>query len=176
MNSRAMLKPALLGGLVMGVLSGLPGVSIGNCCCCAWIIVGGVVAAYLLQSWTPEPITLGDGALVGLLAGLVGAVVSVIVSVPMTQLLGPFQQQLLSRLAESQQSLPPEVQDAIDNFGAQGLSAGRMFLTFVMMLVLGSIFSSLGGLLGAFFFKKKVAPAPPPPFAPGPTGPYIDGQ
>jgi len=37
-----------------------------------------------------------------------------------------------------------------------------------MMLILGAIFSSLGGLLGAFFFKKKAAIEPPPP--PFPTG------
>ena len=28
------LQPALYGGLVIGVLSGLPIVSMGNCCCC----------------------------------------------------------------------------------------------------------------------------------------------
>ncbi len=56
MNGNAMLKPALMGGLVMGVLSALPGVSLGNCCCCAWLVTGGLVAAYLLQSNTPEPI------------------------------------------------------------------------------------------------------------------------
>jgi len=39
------------------------------------------------------------------------------------------------------------------------------------MLILGAVFSSLGGLLGAFFFKKKVAPAPPPPFTTDPSGP-----
>ncbi|HNV02667.1 MAG TPA: hypothetical protein PKH99_05065, partial [Vicinamibacterales bacterium] len=99
--------------------------------------------------------------------------VSVVVSVPMTQLLGPFQQQLVQRIAESQQGLPPEVQEALDNFGAQGLSIVRLLLSFVMLLVLGAIFSSLGGLLGAFFFKKKVAPAPPP-FTEGPAGPIID--
>ncbi len=42
-------QPALLGGLVLGVLSALPIVSIGNVCCCLWVISGGVLAAYLLQ-------------------------------------------------------------------------------------------------------------------------------
>jgi hypothetical protein len=47
-----------------------------------------------------------------------------------------------------------------------------------MMLVLGAVFSSLGGLLGAFFFKKKDAPVPPPPppFTTGPSGPFIGAQ
>ena len=173
MNANAMLKPALMGGLVMGVLSALPGVSLGNCCCCAWLVTGGLLAAYLLQSKTVEPITLGDGALVGLLSGLFGAVVSLIVSVPMRMLAGPFQQRLLNRIAEARPDLPDNVRQAIDNFGTSGLSIVGAIMTFFMMLVLGAIFSSLGGLLGAFFFKKQTVPAPPP-FTTGPSGPIID--
>ena len=65
-------QPALIGGLVMGVLSALPIVAAGNLCCCLWIISGGVVAAYLLQQNQSAPVTPGDGALVGLLAGMAG--------------------------------------------------------------------------------------------------------
>ena len=35
---------------VLGVLSALPIVNIGNACCCLWVIAGGVAAAYLLQN------------------------------------------------------------------------------------------------------------------------------
>jgi len=163
MNGNAMLKPALMGGLVMGVLSALPGVSLGNCCCCAWLVTGGLVAAYLLQSNTPQPIALGDGALVGLLAGLFGAVVNMIVSVPMNILTGPFQQRLFQRIAESQPDLPDNVRQMVDNMGMGAMSIAGTIMAFFMMLVLGAVFSSLGGLLGAFFFKKKALPAPPPP-------------
>ena len=168
MNGNAMLKPALMGGLVMGVLSALPGVSLGNCCCCAWLVTGGVVAAYLLQSNTPRPITMGDGALVGLLAGLFGAVVNLVVSVPMNILTGPFQQQLVQRFADSQPELPENVRQMVDNMGVGAVSVVGTIMAFFMMLILGAIFSSLGGLLGAFFFKKKAAIEPPPP--PFPTG------
>jgi hypothetical protein len=158
-----MLKPALMGGLVMGVLSALPGVSLGNCCCCAWLVTGGVIAAYVLQSNTPGPVTMGDGALVGLLAGLFGAVVNTIISVPMNILTGPFQQQLIQRFTDAQPDLPDNVRQMVDNMGVGALSVVGTVMTFFMMLVLGAVFSSLGGLLGAFFFKKKVAPEPPPP-------------
>jgi len=164
MNGNAMLKPALMGALVMGVLSALPGVSLGNCCCCAWLVTGGLVAAYMLQSGTPQPITMGDGALVGLLAGLFGAVVNLIVSVPMNLLTGPFQQRIFQRLAESQPDLPDNVRQMVDTMGIGAVSIAGTIMVFFMMLILGAIFSSLGGLLGAFFFKKKVAPEPPPPF------------
>ena len=167
-----MLKPALMGGLVLGVLSALPLVSLGNCCCCAWLVTGGVVAAYLLQSNTPQPIALGDGALVGLLAGLFGAVVNLIVSVPMNILTGPFQQRLFQRIAESQPDLPDNVRQMVDNMGIGTVSIVGTIMAFFMMLVLGAVFSSLGGLLGAFFFKKKALPAPPPPFPSGSGGAF----
>ena len=175
MNGNMMLKPALMGGLVMGVLSALPGVSLGNCCCCAWLVTGGLLAAYMLQSGTPQPIAMGDGALVGLLAGLFGAVVNLIVSVPMNMLTGPFQQRIFQRLAESQPDLPDNVRQMVDGVGA--MSVAGAVVTFFMMLILGAVFSSLGGLLGAFFFKRKAAAVPPPPpFTTGPSGPYIDVQ
>jgi hypothetical protein len=176
MNGNAMLKPALMGGLVLGVLSALPLVSLGNCCCCAWLVTGGLVAAYLLQSNTPQPITMGDGGLVGLLAGLFGAVVNMIVSVPMNMLIGPFQQQFMQRFADAQPDLPDNVRQMVDNMGAGAVSVAGTVMAFFMMLILGAVFSSLGGLLGAFFFKKKDAPVPPPPFTTGPSGPYIEVQ
>ena len=36
------LQPALVGGLVMGVLSALPLVNLGNLCCCFWVVSGGL--------------------------------------------------------------------------------------------------------------------------------------
>jgi hypothetical protein len=175
MNGNAMLKPALLGGLVMGVLSALPGVSLGNCCCCAWLVTGGVIAAYLLQSNTPQPITMGDGALVGLLAGLFGAIVNMIVSVPMNMLTGPFQRQLVQRLADAQPDLPENVRQMVDNMSIGAVSVIGTVMAFFMMLILGAVFSSIGGLLGAFFFKKKDVPAPPPPPFPSGSGGAFTG-
>ena len=36
------LKPALIGGVILGILSALPAV---NTCCCIWALVGGLIAA-----------------------------------------------------------------------------------------------------------------------------------
>lgn len=175
MNGNAMLKPALMGGLVMGVLSALPGVSLGNCCCCAWLVTGGLVAAYVLQSNSPEPIAMGDGALVGLLAGLFGAVVNMIISVPMNILTGPFQQRLFQRIAESQPDLPDNLRQMVDNMSLGAVSIAGTIMAFFVMLILGAVFSSIGGLLGAFFFKKKAAPVPPPPPFPSGSGGAFGG-
>jgi hypothetical protein len=160
MNGNAMLRPALWGALVIGVLSGLPLVSAGNCCCCAWIVSGGMLAAYLLQNGTPSPITMGDGALVGLLAGLMGAFVNTVVSVPMTLMMGPVQQRLFQQLLQSQPDMPDNVRQMLDNVGGSAVSVIGIAVGFVVMLILGAVFASLGGLLGAFFFKKKDVPNP----------------
>ena len=45
-------QPALVGGLVMGVLSALPIVYLGNVCCCMWVI-GGVIGAAIFQKNVP---------------------------------------------------------------------------------------------------------------------------
>ena len=73
------------------MLSALPFITSVNVCCCLWVVSGGLVAAYLLQEREPNPIQVGDGALVGLLAGLIGAFVNVVLSIPITLLLAPMQ-------------------------------------------------------------------------------------
>jgi len=138
----------------MGVLSGLPLISLGNACCCLWVIAGGVVAAYLLQDQQAEPITAGDGAMVGLFAGLFGACVSLVISIPMRLLMAPVQRQVLERISQNG-DLPPQLREFIasSSFGV----VGAVF-SFVLMLCLGAVFSTIGGLIGAAIFKKKTPP------------------
>src|SRR5207247_3672423 len=108
-------------------------------------------------------ITAGDGATIGLFAGLVGAVVSLVISIPFNLLMAPMRQQAIERMFRNGQ-FPPEYERFASGFifGALGL----IFL-FVMMLMVGAIFSTLGGLLGAAIFRKKTPPGiidvPPPP-------------
>jgi hypothetical protein len=155
-------QPAFIGGLVMGVLSALPFIKLGNCACCMWVLAGGMVAAYLLQQNQSAPITAGDGALVGLLAGLIGAVVASVVSIPFDYLLAPFQRQMLERIIEMSGNMPPEFRDAMTRYGGGDaptamVVAGKIFGLMFMMFI-GAIFSTLGGLLGAAIFKKQTPP------------------
>jgi hypothetical protein len=140
-------QPALVGGLVMGVLSALPLVAAANLCCCLWVISGGVVAAYVLQQNQPAAITANDGAIVGLMAGLVGAVVYLIVSIPVTIIVTPFERALVERLLRN---TGREFPAAMGTFGI----AFRIIVGFVFMLCAGAIFSTLGGLLGVAIFKR----------------------
>jgi hypothetical protein len=152
-------QPALIGGLIMGVLSALPIVAAGNVCCCLWIVTGGAIAAYLLQQNQPAMITPGDGALVGLFAGLIGAVVSLVLSIPITLMVGPLEHRVLERMIESTGNMPPEFRDYVGTYAGSGI---RLMLFFFFMLVFGSIFSTLGGLLGAVIFRRQQAPPGPP--------------
>lgn len=159
------LQPAFLGGLLMGVLSALPVISIGNCCCCLWVVSGGLLAAYLLQQRQAAAIDVSDGAIVGLLAGLIGAVVATIISVPMSVLTGPYQTQLLERLLQNVPNVPDEVRDAIQQspYADMGTSALGAMLGFVVMLVVGAIFSTIGGMLGAVLVRRNRSQAVAPP-------------
>jgi hypothetical protein len=165
------LQPALLAGALIGVLSALPLISLGNCCCCMWIIGGGMLAAYLDQG-VGRSTNLGRGVLDGLLAGVVGAFVFLMVSSVVSVAIAPFQQHMIDRLLGGPYDLPPDARDWLEM--ARETDGGFMgqVVLFIFHLVAGVIFGSLGGLLGAlFFWRNDVPPAlggpqPPPPIPP----------
>ena len=151
-------KPALIGGAAMGVLTALPIIGLGNCACCLWVVGGGALAAYLLQQDTAAPISLADGALVGLLTGVFGAIVILVLSIPLTLLVEPIFRQFVTGVLERMENVPPEIRDLAMN---RGLTVLRIIGQFVFWLVIGSIFSTVGGLIGAAIFQKKLPPATP---------------
>ena len=168
------LQPALLGGAVLGVLSALPFINLANCCC-IWFITGGVLAAYLMQQNYPAPVSAGDGAMVGLLAGVFGAIVATIVSIPLRLIAGPMQGALISRALEHAENMPPETRAFLEKMGHGGAGVVVLLMGFLFHLVLGCIFATLGGLLGAMMFRKDAPPVPPmnPPTMPPPLPPAI---
>jgi hypothetical protein len=147
------VQPALIGGAVLGTLSALPFIYIGNACCCLWMVSGGAVAAYVLQQNQETSITPGDGALAGLLAGIVGAFIYLILSIPIDILMAPMERAMLERIMSNAGSVPPEFRNYVGtNIG----TALRVTFGFFFTLVCGCIFSTLGGLLGAVLFKKQM--------------------
>jgi hypothetical protein len=165
-------QPALIGGLVMGVLASLPIIGpIGNVCCCLWAVTGGVVAAYILQQNLAGPLSTGDGALVGLLAGLAGAVAHTVVSIPLDLILGPMERQIALRFIER---LPPDLREMMDRVAARDVAASAAvfiishIVGLMIWLFAGAIFSTIGGVIGAALFKKS---GPPPGVIDVPTTP-----
>ena len=139
-------KPALLGGLVVGLLSAIPFV---NYCCCIWAIGGGGLASFLYIKESPTKIGPGDGAMLGALAGVVGAVIYIIIGVPIAYFIsGAAMEQAFS---QANIHLP--------------------FTGFLLFLVSGLIgglgllvLAVIGGLIAVPIFEKRTdAPPPPPP-------------
>jgi hypothetical protein len=159
------MQPALLGGLFIGILSALPIVSVGNCCC-LWIIGGGFLAAYLDSQTAPQNLPIGRGALDGFLAGVVGAFVWLFMASALDGLLGPLQQRVAEEMARRAQAMPPETRAWFDALASRSSSPLRYVVGFFFQMFVGMIFATIGGMLGALFFKKDVPPAlggaPPP--------------
>ncbi|MCA1583430.1 MAG: hypothetical protein LC791_01195 [Acidobacteria bacterium] len=157
-------QPALLGGLVIGVLSALPVINLANCCC-AWILFGGGLAAYLMQQNYPGRIGVGDGALVGLLAGLIGAFVWAVVSIPLNLAIGPLETRMFENVL-SNPDLPPEFRALFENFQGGMVIGAAWLVFFFLMLFICALFGMVGGLFGALMFAKDAPPPPPPPHSP----------
>jgi hypothetical protein len=159
MTTGIKFQPVLIGALVMGVLSALPIIAVGNVCCCLWVVSGGVVAAYVLQQGQPQPITPADGAFVGFLSGLLGAFVYIVIYVPTDVAIGPLEREMLRRALENMGG----TENFRSYFERSEVVPGvfRYVLSFFTMLFVGAIFSTIGGLLGALMFRKREVPSAP---------------
>jgi hypothetical protein len=162
------LQAPLLGGLFIGILSALPVISWGNCCC-LWIVSGGVLAAYLDQQNDQRPITAGRGALAGLIAGVIGAFVWLVVSLGLDLVLAPVRERIAGEIMRIARDMPPDARSALESLGASS-PLGYAF-DFFVLLCAGAIFSTLGGVLGAAFFRNDAPPALGGPIQPPPLPP-----
>jgi len=146
------LKPALLGGVVVGLLSAIPFI---NYCCCIWAIGGGALACFLYIKSSPVPVRPGDGAMIGGMAGLVGAVIYLIIGLPIALLYGA-----------------AAMEQALSQPGIRLPFSGTVLL--VVSALIGALFllvlAVLGGLIAVPIIEKRKNGATPPPPVPG-TGP-----
>ena len=159
MNNK--LKPALIGGVFIGVLSVIPFVSAANLCCCLWAILGGLLATYLYVKNSPIPAGAGDGAVLGVIAGAIGAVIYLVIGIPVAIATGPMMQDMVVSLMRN---LDPQQADLLRrNFEAQGTALAPVIIQAMIGAALLFVFSILGGLLGVPIFEKRKGTPPPPP-------------
>jgi hypothetical protein len=158
MNNK--LKPALIGGVLLGLLSAIPVVNLVNVCCCLWALIGGLLASYLYIKNSPVPARAGDGAILGALAGLVGAVIVVVIGIPISIIAGGITRELLIRLIEN---VNPGQAEAVRIQMEAGSTIAGAIVNGIILAVLLVIFSTIGGLLGVPIFEKRKGPIPPPP-------------
>jgi hypothetical protein len=158
------MKPAIIGGVILGVLSAIPFVNIVNVCCCAWALLGGALAVNFYVKSSTRPATTADGAVLGLLAGVVGGIVYVILGVPLTLAFGNAMGAMMSNIVA--QSDPAQAEAIRAQMAASTSVAGALFNGIIGAIVL-AIFATIGGLIGVAIFEKRKGGTMPPPPAPG---------
>lgn len=175
-----MLKPALVGGVLIGILSAVPVISMANCICCAWVIGGGILAANLYVKASPVAVTLGRGALLGMLAGAIGAVVDTVFSIPLHMLMSGIGVNVLGQVEEilnQVQEIPAEQREALRAIFSSGPGTGVLLVLIggMVSLVVFSVMGMAGGAIGVALFEKRKPGPPvewqPPEAAPPPLPP-----
>lgn len=165
------VKPAVIGGVVLGVLSAIPFVNFVNLCCCLWAILGGMLASYLYVKNSSNPASAGDGAIVGAIAGAVGAVISLIVGIPLSIVSGAAMRGVLISLVE--RANPEQAEMVRQQMEASGQSIAGAIVNGLIGAVLLFVFAVVGGLIGIpLFEKRKDGSMPPPPPNMGGPGSY----
>ncbi len=170
-------RASLIGGAVIGILTGIPGLNVvAVCCCCAGLMAGGAVAYYVYRNEHQpemEPLESTDGIILGIFSGLIGAVAGTVLSVFLGFVFGHPDAKLMLRIfdwLESKGNLPPASADQIDQLREEfqrqiehGPTLGKIAQGLFFALILDPIFSMLGGLIGyGLFGKKKYAEQSPP--------------
>ena len=157
-----LFKPTLVAGIAFGVAAGLPGTSLLNLCLCAPAWGAGIGAAFLHGRACREaglPLTPGEGARIGFLAGVIYALAATTVFLVLLAAMGG-SEGLLQEVDRTSDQIPwfsQELMEWMRGLARSGwLPAVMGGSLFVMHLVAGAIFSTLGGLLAAAMFR----PAP----------------
>ena len=163
------LMPALYGGIIIGLLSGLPFISFINCLCCAGVIIGGFMAVFFYKKDLPPdapPLTNNDALALGALAGLFGALFANIISAALMYTIGNVAAETMYEFimmaydkAGILENMPPEAIDQMKESMQQD--------TISPMAVVGSfitspLFGLLGGLIGYAVYKPKDEKVVPP--------------
>ncbi len=180
--------PILIGGLVGGVLTGIPIVNCLNCFCCSLYILGGGIAGmmYARNAATMNVFpTAGQGALTGGLAGglagVIGALIGGVINFALSAV-GMLDNDPSEIVEQLPPDLDPEVAEWIiwgaETFGGPP-NVGTVMIGVGFGLFLGFLFGMIGGAIGCAMSRKPPvatpAPAAPPPFSPPSVPPSAGG-
>lgn len=147
------LVPALIGGVILGILSSIPFV---NYCCCIWAIGGGLLAVMMYVKKSPSSMSMGEGAMLGAMTGVIGGVIYFVLANIIALIVGTAAMD--AALKQTGVNIP---------LSGVALILLITFLTALFLVVL----STVGGLIAIpIFEKRKVGDAPPPPPAFGGQG------
>lgn len=162
-------RAALFGGVAIGLISGVPVVSLINCCCCAGILGGGIFTYYLYREEHAEgmePLESSDALILGIMAGLIGAFVQAAIHGIMVLLFSGVQENLMRGIMgkiidrlESSGNFPgdalDQMRDEVERSMRESNTMWGVMLNLFMSLIIYPIFAMLGGLLGYGIFRSK---------------------
>ena len=161
--------PALYGGIIMAIISAVPGLNLLNCLCCAGVLLGGFMAVFFYKKeLMPDmpPLASSDGIQLGALAGVFGGIVGSLLSIIIMRLIGNVSGEMILKFMESfRERMPAEAWDQM----AESIREGRISaLNMFFGIIIDVIFGLLGGLIGYSVFKSKqpmmnVTPPSQPP-------------
>ncbi|MGB9906817.1 MAG: hypothetical protein ACPLRR_05455 [Candidatus Saccharicenans sp.] len=147
-----LIIPALAGGALAGILSGIPFL---HCLCCLWVLAGGMVATYLVSNRASQQsltYRLGDALLVGALSGVFGAVINLIIKIPLTGYYLNWNRRFLESLARFVEDMPAGWEKWAE-VNYQGWNPFTFFLSLLLTSVIFAFLGAIGGLIGFSLFK-----------------------
>ena len=151
MSNEGYARPAIISGIIAGLLSTVPFINLVNLLCCLLVIIGGVIGVYLLSTKVDRKITYGDGAIVGFFSGLVAAVISTIIHAIFLVIGLNIAMIVLERLWD----IIPDFEYYGDIAAAAKLGAGFVVLCLLSSILLFAFFGAVGGIIGTAMFAKK---------------------
>jgi hypothetical protein len=143
------LRPAIAGGLFLGLLSSLPFLAFGNCLCGLWIQGGGAIATWLLNKQRPGGLKYGDGALAGVLSSLAGTIVWTAVNIPIQAFF--FTPEAAAQMRELMEQyrawLPPDFETSMAPLLEPGFNLSRLLTGVITFSLVSGLFAMIGGIL-----------------------------
>ncbi len=152
----SMMMPALYGGVIMALISAIPGLNFINCLCCAGVMLGGFMAVFFYKKeLMPDmsPLTSSDGMQLGALAGVFGGIIGAILTVIIMKAIGNVGGEMMLGILEGfRDKFPPEAWDQMEEgIRESEISAFNLIIVFIADVIFGLI----GGLIGYSILKPK---------------------
>lgn len=172
-NQSDKIKPAIVGGSVMAIISTIPYLNMVNCLCCAGVVLGGMASVYFYQKSLPENEPLLKtkyGVILGAFSGIFGAILETLITVLTIKYFSSNYfdnvyieiEKSIESLQDSGSEIPAilfQVQETITSFAEEVAQHGYSLVLTIIILVFNTfknvLFGLLGGLLGVAILKKK---------------------
>ncbi len=144
----------LSGGLILGVLAGIPIIGWGSL---LWAVLLGAFTVFLYLRRSPQPAQYTDGVVLGAIAGTIGSFIQLAISLFLSVLYLIYAG--LSSAVQPKSSNPYWMESPSQGFGMLSAfgSAAYMITYSLALFIPLIILAILGGLLGVVWFETRVS-------------------